>query len=1005
LPLFKSKIEGISLRPLNQLISNQYKNQPSWLQQFIILEEEECLLSTAFSKYLIKQESIFSRILCNIELYKQIIKSIKPNEIDEFYKYIIQAHKNKLSTDIPNYAVIPWIYSDKTKGFLTSESLYWHDSFVDLENVKYSIIKSTLESCGELAIPYHSSSPLIKLFSLSCMREPLEKVLIKSSSFDKSIIISFLTWIESISEKEFFSYCIITETIDKKYCITPSKGIIQYFTDDLELIALISKNSVLKQILKLFPSDLYNKKYKNIGLLESSDLLTFLINNGLASKEFVQFITLESPLDLREGYIEKLHDFDLSSEVIYNKETQEHKIIDLVMNLGKIKGKENLYSKFIGKIKINSHPISEKNVSDDVIFKIKRNDSEVTYELKLSDIFNDHSDQTAIVTKVADSFVDCNISELKESLFKLTQLEHAVIFNKLHSTRIEFWTPNQLIFLLMYKEINSGVDVFRNIPSFSKHFYDIDKISYEENSLSFITLCYSKKYPQFSLNFRFKDFHPSLTILLNDYFIDSERVPVWVSKWMNEADTESRRKFLLSTGVNGEESWICKLRKSIQSKNSEDFNKSLVNLDNPTLLGNTLHWIKSEIDKGCLSLEFVILQQLYARIASKKVPFSDILIPVITEYKNNNPVYSLDKYIKENIYHKINQGWGDYGIEIMEHIKTSGQSLIDDIIPVDYNSDLKPYKLSVSSVLSKEELVSNSSLFDEPYYLEWEQRNSYPIMIYKGNALPREIRYNTKTLKKVFHGTIDKLENTIYLVEDEKNDILYALKGQIPDSVRNQLIERELTYRKKKRIKFDSCEYSEEETSALKRLFGDEIPKEFFKDLNLAALIKGFMYLQNEGYNITKAEENLRITHSSSQLSPVYAPGYDEETGIPIIVKCRSAKSGLLYLRASTWIELLNPNVYLYVLTGNEFKECKFCKSREDVISDNKADYQILRIEASSQPENIDSLLEGNFDFSNIWLVLRMKNNSSYRSIFEKIGKKEKSDQFEDYNAGYESED
>jgi len=1005
LPLFKSKVAGISLRPLNQLISNQYKNQTNWLQQFFILEEEESLLSAAFSKYLIKQENIFSQILCNIELYNQIIQTIKPIELDEFYKYIIQAHKDKLSTDIPNYAVIPWIYSDKTKGFLSSGSFYWHDSFVDLENIKYSIIKSVLESCGDLAIPYQSSRPLIKLFSLSCIREPLGEILIKTSSFDKSIIKRFLNWIEDISEKEFFRYCIITETIDEKYCITPSKGLIQYYTDNLDLIDIISKNSAINLILKLLPLDLYNKTFKNIGLLESSDLLTFLLNNGFSSKGFVRFITLESPLDLRELYIEKLLDLDLSSEVIYNKETQEHKVIDLVMNLGKIKGKENLYSKFIEKIKINSHPISEKNISDDVIFKIRRNDIEVSYDLKLSDIFNDHNDQTAIVTKVADSFVDCNISELKEYLFKLTQLEHDVIFNKLHSSNIEFWTPNQLIFLLIYKEINSGIDVFRNIPSFSKHLFESNKISYEANSLNFISICYQKKYPQFSTNFNFKDFHPSLSILSDDYSIASERVPEWVSKWMNEDDSENRRKFILSIGVNGDDGWVCKLRKSIQTKDYDEFNKSLVNLDNATLLSNTLHWTKTGSLKEIKVLEITILQPLYARVASKKVPFSDILIPIITGYNNDYPIYSLEVHKQGNIYHKINQGWGDYGLEIIEHIKTSGQYLIDDIIPEDYNSDLKPYKLSVSSVLSIEELASNSYLFDEPYYSEWEQKGKYPIMIYKGKLLPRDIKYNTNSLKKVFQGTIDKLDNTIYIVEDEKNDLLYALKGQIPDTIRALLIERQLEYSKKKRVKSDRFEYSDEETSALKRFFGDEIPRGFFKDLNLAALIKGLIYLQGMGYNISKAEENLRVTHGSSQLSPIYAPGTEVESGIPLTVKCRSAKSGLLYIRASTWNELLNPNVYMYVLTGNDSNEYRFCKTREELINDAKSDYQILRIEATSQPDNIDSILKGHFDWNSIWLVIRMKNNSAYRSIFEKIGEKEKSDQLDDFKAGYESEE
>lgn len=1005
LSLFKSKAGGTFLKPLYQLISNQCKNQPVWLQQFFIIDEEEEALSASFSKYLTKQDNIFVRILCNIEFYNEIIKTIKSDELNGFYKYIIQAHKDKLPTDIPNYALIPWMYSDKIKGFLSSDSVFWNDSLLDLEEVQYIHIKSVLESCGDMSLPYPSSRQLIKLFSLPCKRESLGKVFIKSSSFDKSILSSFLTWIESNSEKEFLRYCIISESSDKKYVVTPSNGLIQYYTENLDLIAFISKNPSINQTLKLLPSHLYHNTYKNIGLLEGNELLALLLNNGLCSIEFIEFITHESPRDLKQLFIEKLSNFDLSSEVIYNKNTQEHKIIDLVMNLGKIKGNESIYGKFIGKIKINGHSISEKNISDDLLFKIKRDNVEVTYSLKLSDILNDQNDQTAQLTNISHSFEGYDSDELKERLFKLREEDHSVILTKLNSLECEYFSPFQVLFLLLYKEENGITTQISKKPSFNNYLFEKDNSLYQEKAKEFIDICFQKGYHHFPSKISLKDYIPNNLIFSDKFALPSERIPSWTEEWLNREDIENRQKFLISTGLNGDNSWVCKLRKSVQSRNYEEYNKSLVNLDNATLLSNTLQWIKAGLGKEIQVLEISILQTLYARLGSKKVPFSDILIPIITDYNNDNPIYSLEVHKQGNIYHKINQGWGEFGVEIRNHIITSGQFLIDDIIPVDYNSDLKPYKLSATSILSKEELEKSSYLFDEPYYSDWEQRNSYPIMIYKGKALPREIRYNTKTLKKVFHGTIDKLENTIYLVEDEKNDILYALKGQIPDSVRNQLIERELTHRKKKRIKFDSCEYSEEETSALKRLFGDEIPKEFFKDLNLAALIKGLMYLQSEGYNMTKAEENLRITHSSSQLSPVYAPGYDEVTGIPITVKCRSAKSGLLYLRASTWIELLNPNVYLYVLTGNEFKECRFCKSREEVINDDRADYQILRIEASSQPENIDSILEGNFDFNNIWLVLRMKNNSSYRSIFEKIGKKEKSDQFEDFNAGYESED
>ena len=143
----------------------------------------------------------------------------------------------------------------------------------------------------------------------------------------------------------------------------------------------------------------------------------------------------------------------------------------------------------------------------------------------------------------------------------------------------------------------------------------------------------------------------------------------------------------------------------------------------------------------------------------------------------------------------------------------------------------------------------------------------------------------------------------------------------------------------------------------------------------------------------------MKHSHQYSQLDPVY------KNGIAFKVKCRSAKSGLLYLRASSWMELEDPNTFLYVWTGFNYSDAKLCKTREEVIEDLRADYQVVRLESKPSVDTLDKFLNGNLDPDDIWLIVRMKNKEEYRGIFEDIRKKSETDRIDNLSLGNEDED
>jgi hypothetical protein len=174
-------------------------------------------------------------------------------------------------------------------------------------------------------------------------------------------------------------------------------------------------------------------------------------------------------------------------------------------------------------------------------------------------------------------------------------------------------------------------------------------------------------------------------------------------------------------------------------------------------------------------------------------------------------------------------------------------------------------------------------------------------------------------------------------------------------------------------------EYSQEEDETLKRLFGNEVPKDFHKDLNLAALIKALVFLTKEGYDTTVAESNLAETHVYSQLSPVFLAGEE------FTIMARSAKSGLLHIQVNAWNRLEQSNIKLFVTTGNTENSHYFFNNKEEILKISDTKYQVFRVEAESLELNTDSFLKGDFEKDKIWLILKMVDKVEYKLIFGAI--------------------
>lgn len=170
---------------------------------------------------------------------------------------------------------------------------------------------------------------------------------------------------------------------------------------------------------------------------------------------------------------------------------------------------------------------------------------------------------------------------------------------------------------------------------------------------------------------------------------------------------------------------------------------------------------------------------------------------------------------------------------------------------------------------------------------------------------------------------------------------------------------------------------SDEEAEAFKMLFGNEVPQECFKDLNLAACVSALIEMNKLGYDVTEAEQSLSDTNEYAQIEPVI---FD---GDPFKLMCRSAKGGILYLRASSWNRLDQDDINLYVKTGKGEGQYNLFKNKNDVLEVSDTNYQVFRVEADSDSGNTDNIIKGKFDNDKIWMILKMKERQEYKPIFE----------------------
>lgn len=967
--IFRSQ-SGENPKSLNQLITSDAASQPNWLKEFIFDINEEKVLNNRFKKLLVQDDNVFGNIFCVENTLESICGNIDETNVSEFYLFII-----KMFTALPEdhgikFKDLKWLYSASDMIFHKSEYFYAPSGLNKASKSKYKEFTSVIESQSEMKTLSYEANEFKKKLSLGALEGDFADVLVSERTqklMEASTILDFLV---ANGENDFFEKFTI-EFAENEYAIKQSNGILNYYTSDKKLIEYITQKEA---DLELLSSALYDSDLNKIGLLENEKLLNYLIENEFVDISLVQFVyQYKDDSDLCKNFLKNLKEVKIEAEADYGKKSDEFKIFELIAHLD-----DSELADFIDNIYIDEESLNSKNLSNDIWFKIDGKSKKIGIEL--SEILTEYLGKTYSKDTFKNKFRLPNNDEHWQKINKIFDSRNLTIEeikNKLLELESVNFNAKQLIFWHFYFSENGISYIHENCLYFMDS-YESNFKYYSEEAKIYLEQCLMEDIFNPFEYFAMTDFTPEDKIWVHEYCIELERVPDWVKEWVGRDD--EKLEYLISIGLNGDESHVVEFRKAIEEKDKSKQNSFRSGVSKE-MLKNTLVWIK---EKKSIKMASDTLLPIYEELESH-VAVEEILLPICSE-----DGIVLENYQSETQYHYKSSYWGAYKVEIQNAIWENGGEILDEILSEGFREDLNIINEGYQEELDLDDIINHSIPFEEDFYKTWENKERVKILVYPNSTFPQIVSYNEI---KIAESYIDKsyiLDNDeIYVLEKYKDSIPVIIKDELDEDDYRELVSRKNAKRSnyneeidndpEQDLKKSDYQFSNREEKALMELFDNNPDPEFYKNWNLATLIKAIVELPERGYNVEYAKKNLVESHEYAQLEPVYLEG-DEETEFTIMG--RSAANGLLYLTVQAWQRLKSSDVNLFVNLGGS--KSKLFTSQQEVLdyAMESSEFQIMRISMEPTAENINDLLDGNFDKKKIWLVFRMKNSEKTDYLF-----------------------
>ncbi len=170
------------------------------------------------------------------------------------------------------------------------------------------------------------------------------------------------------------------------------------------------------------------------------------------------------------------------------------------------------------------------------------------------------------------------------------------------------------------------------------------------------------------------------------------------------------------------------------------------------------------------------------------------------------------------------------------------------------------------------------------------------------------------------------------------------------------------------------AEVTSDEAAAITHLIGGTKTLDEIIDENLVARYRMYHALKNKGFTPTE------------ELSQFIKNRHHDNHGVQTnhgYIHTRSAKGGILFVSGMLWDSLVNRGGRICMYYGNKAYDFEIIDSVDKLIKFVGRDNIIIQVSGEDKEQIINSVFSGQVDTHKAHILIRIKSNSRYNSIFE----------------------
>lgn len=170
------------------------------------------------------------------------------------------------------------------------------------------------------------------------------------------------------------------------------------------------------------------------------------------------------------------------------------------------------------------------------------------------------------------------------------------------------------------------------------------------------------------------------------------------------------------------------------------------------------------------------------------------------------------------------------------------------------------------------------------------------------------------------------------------------------------------------------ADVTEEEASTITNLIGGSKTLDEIIDEHLVARYRMYHALKNKGFTPKESLESFIRNRKNDNQGVRTNNGY---------IHTRSAKGGILFVSGMLWRELVHNGGRICMYYGNKAYDFEIIDSVEKLISFVGRDNIIIQVSGDNKEKIINSIFSGKVESTNAHILIRIKSNSRYNSMFE----------------------